>query len=517
MLGPALLVLSAQLAGRVSAAPFQQHQQPFAAPSPDVINDRLDDDFNVLHHLSGISPFFDSHGGTPEAPKGCAVVSAAIIARHSSITMNDDEFPETIEPFNKKLEDYDRQAPPDGSPFAFFKDGWTTPVTEDNMEELTGPGAEDAKSYGQRLRDLYGYLLPGDKDPAFKIFSASSQRDVDSSTAFISGIFPNRTIGTKSGQVDLIKVPNKSKHWATSLTPHKACDRFDKEVGKKERNAYQKGYAKAAIARLGKELPGWDWSWTDVVAMQQLCGYETVIRGSSDFCNVFNRQEFEQFEYSQDLYYFYMLGRQNKWTAALGVPWLQVAAAKLNETASRPVLHPLPAIPTPHAAMMEGFEPTSTTSTLKLPKPTTGPNATLSQPLHVWFTHREEIPVVIGALDLFHGHTKEESAMPLDRINPDRAWKTSEIMPFLGHVALERLECDERVLSGPGDKADKAGKPKPVTKPFVRIIVNGSPQELLTCNDGPGGSCSLGEFGDIVRALPATYGDLDTVCEKKEK
>lgn len=73
-------------------------------------------------------------------------------------------------------------------------------------------------------------------------------------------------------QVDLVKVPNKSKDWATSLTPHKACDRFDKEVGKTERNAYQKSYAEPAIERLRGDLPGWNWTWTDIVAMQQLCG-----------------------------------------------------------------------------------------------------------------------------------------------------------------------------------------------------------------------------------------------------
>lgn len=87
--------------------------------------------------------------------------------RHSSITMNDDEFPEAVGPFIEKLETYARSAIPDESPLAFIK-GWTTPVTEDNMEELTGPGAEDAESFGRRLRDLYGYLLPGNKDPPFK-------------------------------------------------------------------------------------------------------------------------------------------------------------------------------------------------------------------------------------------------------------------------------------------------------------------------------------------------------------
>lgn len=87
-------------------------------------------------------------------------------------------------------------------------------------------------------------------------------------------MFPNRTLGTCQGQVDLVKVPNKNEDWSFSLTPHKVCDRFDKSLGKKERNAYQEVVAKKAIQRLTEkgELPGWKWNWTDIIAMQQMCG-----------------------------------------------------------------------------------------------------------------------------------------------------------------------------------------------------------------------------------------------------
>lgn len=46
-------------------------------------------------------------------------------------------------------------------------------------------------------------------------------------------------------------------------------------------------------------------------------GYEHVIRGSSKLCSVFTEEEWLDFEYGQDLYYYYMLGRHRKWTAAL--------------------------------------------------------------------------------------------------------------------------------------------------------------------------------------------------------
>lgn len=111
-----------------------------------------------------------------------------------------------------------------------------------------------------------------------RMYTASSARDVDSSTAFISGFFPERKLGTHKGQVDLVKVPNKNEDWAFSLTPHKVCKRFDKSQGKSERNAFQARTAAPVIDRLSQagELPGWNWNWTDVVAMQQLCGKQLL-------------------------------------------------------------------------------------------------------------------------------------------------------------------------------------------------------------------------------------------------
>lgn len=152
-----------------------------------------------------------------------------------------------------------------------------------------------------------------------------------------------------------------------------------------------------------------------------------------------------------------------------------------------------------------------TSSSLELPEPTQGPNATLPQAFHIWFTHREEVPLVTHALDLFHGHDDATAAMPLDRVNPTRVWKTSEIIPFLGHVSLERMECavdDAGPLPGDGGKKE--------TESYVRIIVNDSPQEQPDCHSGPGGSCPFEEFLELVDKLPGIYGELQEVCQQKE-
>lgn len=81
--------------------------------------------------------------------------------------MNDDEMPETIGPFLDKFKDYPVSRIDPSSSLGFLKE-WTTPVTEDNMEELTGPGADDSRSFGKRLSQQYHSLIPGKHEPAVK-------------------------------------------------------------------------------------------------------------------------------------------------------------------------------------------------------------------------------------------------------------------------------------------------------------------------------------------------------------
>lgn len=56
------------------------------------------------------------------------------------------------------------------------------------------------------------------------MWTASSTRDIDSAENYILGSFPKHQSG-KDGHgdgdvVQLVKVPNKSREWERSLTPH---------------------------------------------------------------------------------------------------------------------------------------------------------------------------------------------------------------------------------------------------------------------------------------------------------
>lgn len=55
--------------------------------------------------------------------------------------------------------------------------------------------------------------------------------------------------------------------------------------------------------------------------MQQLCGYETVIKGSSSFCHLFTSEEWISFEYYFDIKYHFELAYGNILSPYLGIHW----------------------------------------------------------------------------------------------------------------------------------------------------------------------------------------------------
>lgn len=83
------------------------------------------------------------------------------------------------------------------------------------------------------MRKLYPQLLPPNglgkskKDKVktpFKVWSASSSRDINTAKSFVKGAFPRHHRG-QNGEgdgkyVELVEVDNNNEAWSSSLTPH---------------------------------------------------------------------------------------------------------------------------------------------------------------------------------------------------------------------------------------------------------------------------------------------------------
>jgi hypothetical protein len=142
----------------------------------------------------------------------------------------------------------------------------------------------------------------------------------------------------------------------------------------------------------------------------------------------------------------------------------------------------------------------------KLPEPRLPPNGTHTQLLHTFFTHRESPAFVATFLNLYNSTVNgmPAASVPpvLDHRPEPRQWRTSELVPFLGHIALERFSCGQS-LDGSDD--------------YVRAMVNGKFERMIGCEDGLEGSCKWPTFEKWVDDRLESYSSWDEVCTKKEE
>ena len=411
--------------------------------------------FDPLLHLPGISPYFDAVGFGLEhkAPTGCNVTAASYIMRHGAIYANDKEYDEFIKPFLCKLEQH-RQGW--SGPLAFMGE-WQSPIPEDRLESLTPSGAVDAKRVGKHLLSRYPDLVGETK----RVLADKKSRTYDTAKNLIEA-FPH------ADEIEIVRVTQNTNGSMESLIPHKSCKNFSKTPGTKEQKKVIELYAPGVAHRLAPFMP-FTLSPSDVVGFQMLCGYESAIRGSrSPICALFTDAEWMSYEYAWDLKYAYMVGPLNPLSSYLGFPWLQ-AQARL-------------------------FDHIDTHDS-----PGTGWPA--QQRFFLSFTHREVPPFVATALGLFNSSSDAAEQFPTDHINWTRAWKMSDLIPFLGHVGMEKMSC-ERGADGPGE--------------FVRFIANTAPRPIPACQGGPGASCEFGKFRELIGEGAEKHRDFHRVCDKKE-
>lgn len=296
---------------------------PFVTPSQIPLfpqSHTQDYKFDPLLHLPGISPYFDAvgFGLSHEAPRHCEVTAASYLIRHAAIYANDDDYERYIEPFLKKLNSTysatsgNKRRGWKGS-LSFF-DKWQNPIDDPDkqMEQITPQGIKDSKKVGKHLLSRYPTLVPTTK----KIYADKKDRTKDTAAAFVK-VFPQKV------EIEEIKLNRSSFH---SQDPHKACKAFSKTPGNAELATFMNKYTVPIIARLQKHSPV-ELNETDIMGLQQLCGYESAITGKqSKICDVFTDDEWMAYEYAWDMKYSYMVGHGNPLSPYLGFPWLNTTS-----------------------------------------------------------------------------------------------------------------------------------------------------------------------------------------------
>ncbi|KAF2083825.1 phosphoglycerate mutase-like protein [Saccharata proteae CBS 121410] len=359
-----------------------------------------------------------------------------------------------------------------------FLNSWqfftASPQTHFEQLTTTGPyaGTLSAFTTGVRLRTRYAHLLPHRLSHGKKtsFWAGDSPRVIDTARYFAAGFFGLDWPDTATLHV----IPETLERGGNTLTPGDSClayiedEEFGHDYGARMLMAYRSTYLSKVRERLQTQNPGIVLSDADIYSMQEMCGFETTVRGASPWCDVFSEEEWRDFEYARDVIHYYRAGPGNRWAGAMGWLWL-------NRTAE----------------LLEG-----------------GP---AEGPLWFSFVHDGDIVPMLAALDLF----PQAGDLPTTHRIDDRGWKTSQVTPMGGRAIFERLRCPKR----PSNDSAAAEIPREeangsagMDEIFVRININDGIVALPDCSSGPGGSCPLADFLRRIGERGEEVGDFRTEC-----
>jgi acid phosphatase len=240
----------------------------------------------------------------------------------------------------------------------------------------------------------------------YRLFSNYYERTIDSARIFARGYLgPN---ATTLGTVHAINASDPSAV-ANSLATSDSCPTYNDRSGAGYVEVWDEIYLPPIVERLNAFIEGdFVLEAGDVQQFPYLCGFESQItRHVSPFCSIFTPEEILQYEYRQDLRYWYGTGPGSFRNTSVMLPVIQGVVDLLKSGPETEV---------------KGAE---------------GTGKEVVGPLSVGFTHDNQINQMLGSLGVFDGQAPLEA----DRMDPERIYVSSRNNPMRGTVAFERLSC----------------------------------------------------------------------------
>ncbi|EHA48160.1 acid phosphatase PHO1 [Pyricularia oryzae 70-15] len=457
---------------------------------------------NPLSHLGGNGPWTvapNVNGISSDVPENCHVDQAAYILRHGSRYADPGAHSGWVTMANQfKTQNYTATGP-----IAFFHD-WDTPLTHPDIQiaQLSPTGYKELYSLGYTLRTRYPDLYEEGDD--FYVWANKYPRVIQTAQLFVRGFLGSNS--TRLGNVVSVDSKGFPDQLGNTLAPSDLCPSFEDNYSPKSdpwRNIWLPRFKARLAQYIEGDLQIDDGAWNDI---PYICGFESQITGRlSPFCDVFNDEELAQYEYQQDLRYYYGHGPGAFVASRMMVPFLNALVNRLVEGPSADV----------------GVGPDGSSS-FKVPK------------LLMNFLNDGQLNQLAAALGVFD----EQEPLPSDHIPEDRLWRSSRISPMRGTIALERLNC--RVGGSGGGNSTLPPKPTPSGGPckakkrdaastmqrrqdaviggpsrnetFVRIRINEAVYPVPSCQDGPGKSCRLADYAKYVSDKLEAIGSFSKLC-----
>jgi hypothetical protein len=369
--------------------------------------------FDVLARQGNLSPWqsVDSFGlpdASPLAPKGCEVKQVHLVHRHGARYPTSDG---GTAAFAARLNAVANSTGFSASGDLGFLNTWTYKL---GAEILTPFGRSQVFELGVGFRVKYGNLLKDLTDlPVFR--TTSEERMLDSALHFAAGFFGVQTYQQDYHQLIMIENPGQNN----TLAPFSNCNNSNNAVeafGSIQATKWAQIYLQPTLKRLSPLIKGYNLTSTDLIAMQQLCAYETVALGFSEFCDVFTEDEWESYEYFIDLQFWYGSGPGNPATSAQGIGYVQELVSRLTQTR----------ITTFDSAVNASI----VTSPVLFP---------LNQSIYVDVSHDTVMSTFFVAMNFTS--LNANGPLPTDHIPKDQTYFVNQIAPFASNLVGQVLSC----------------------------------------------------------------------------
>ena len=277
-------------------------------------------------------------------------------------------------------------------------------------------------------------------------YQQSVFRVVDTPRLFARGnIGPNATV---DGSVYVLN-NSDPRSIANSLAPSDLCKNYNDSSGGSLAVQWSNIYVPPIVSRINSLLSGLQFNSSDISTFFTLCGFESQITGRlSPWCGVLLDKEILEYEYAQDIRYWYGTGLGTKLEKNLMLPFL--------------------------TELVQLF--------------VSGPGST-NNPLIATFTNDGQTNQLVAALGVFD----DVPQLPATYIPANRKFVSSNFVSMRGTISFERLNCGSR------------GK-------FMRIKLNDAVYPVPSCQSGPGKSCPLKKYQALVAKKAAAAGDFEVAC-----
>ncbi|KAJ6550010.1 histidine phosphatase superfamily [Mycena capillaripes] len=411
--------------------------------------------FDVVHHFGNLAPWQSVESfGLPDAsakiPNGCKIDQVHLVHRHGA------RYPTTGAPPSAFATLLHATASTTGvnvtGPLSFLST-WQYKL---GAEILTPFGRSQLFDLGVGFRVKYGDLLKGFTDlPVWR--TTSQGRMVDSALHFAAGFFGVQTYQQDYHQ--LIEI--EALGFNSTLSPYETCTNANNSIaafGTTQALKWANVYLVAAQKRLTPYITGVALSPSILVAMQQLCAYETVSLGFSMFCDLFTEEEWIGYSYLNDLQFWYSFGPGNPAVSAQGIGYVQELVSRLTST------------------RITTFD-TTVNATL------VSSNVTFpfGQPIYVDATHDTIISAIVTAMNFTS--LAANGPLPTDHIPANHSYIVNQIAPFASNLVGQVLSCTP--------------SPASPTSTYMRWILNDGVVPLTGingCRAHPEGLCPLADF-----------------------